>query len=104
MISFDEAITIARQHKGNINTCTEYERGYVFGSTEDDAFIGGLDRQPIGIMKEGGQVLSMIAFIEADPGQQIGDIKHLPQFGYIEPDDYFPPEVRKMFEKKNERD
>lgn len=50
MISFDEAISIARQHKGNINTCTEYERGYVFGSTEDDAFI------------------------DADPGKQIGDV------------------------------
>lgn len=35
--------------------------------------------------------------LAADPGKQSGDVKHIPQFGYVEPADYFPEEIRKKF-------
>ena len=74
MISFEDAVKIAKQYKKNANTCIEYERGYSFGSTEDNDFVGGYGHEAIGIMKDDGRVLYMHSFIDADPGKQIGDV------------------------------
>lgn len=41
MITYEEALKIAKEYKSNIDNCTEFERGYVFGSTEDEKHIGG---------------------------------------------------------------
>ena len=75
-ISYEEALNIAKQHKDNIDTCLEYERGFVFSSTEDDKYVGGWGHEPVCVMKD-GQVMNMITFIDSHPGEQIGTERHI---------------------------
>lgn len=62
MISYEEALEIAKQHKEQIDNCTEYENAYIFGYSGDNMFIGGDDHAPIVVMKEDGRVTNMLEF------------------------------------------
>ena len=74
MISFEEAYKKAKQYKSNINNCTEYENGYVFGSSEDDGYIGGIGHTPVVILKKSAEAIPMNMFIIDGTGKKIRDI------------------------------
>lgn len=59
MISYEEALEIAKEREPNIDECMEYETAYVFGTHEDDEYIGGYDHAIIAIMKEDGRLSTM---------------------------------------------
>ena len=60
MISYEEALEIAREMKPNIDNCTEYKTVYVFSAHEDDNYIGGYGHSPIAVMKEDGRLSTML--------------------------------------------
>jgi hypothetical protein len=41
MITYEEAMDIARQRKDQIDNCIEYENAYVFGFSGDSNYDGG---------------------------------------------------------------
>ncbi len=43
MISYEEALAIAKQNKEQIDNCSEYEDAYIFGYSGDNNYIGGDD-------------------------------------------------------------
>lgn len=71
MISFEEALEIAKQRKANIDGCTEYENGFVFGFSGDDGYIGGYGHTPVVIMKEDGRLSTMPEFVIEGTGKEI---------------------------------
>lgn len=72
MITFDEALKKAQMLKPNVDSCTEYERGYVFGSSKDEGYIGG-DHTPVVILKETGEAVHIAYFIGYGTGKEIRD-------------------------------
>ena len=71
MISFEEALEIARQRKDKIDNCTEYENAFVFGFSGDEGYVGGYGHTPVVIRKEDGRVLTMPEFICDGIGKEI---------------------------------
>lgn len=67
-LTFEEAKAIAVDRKPNVDTYTECENGYIFGSTEDAGLIGP---SPIIVMKDTGEVFGMID-APRDLGERIG--------------------------------
>lgn len=63
MITYEEALKIAKERKPNINVCDEWQGGWVFGYTGDANFKGGYGHSPVVIEKEGGQLMSMMQFV-----------------------------------------
>lgn len=74
MITFEEAYKIAKEIKPDIDGCTEYEKGYVFGCQDDDRYEGAPGRSPVVILKENGKDIPMIVFVHMDPSDEIRDI------------------------------
>lgn len=70
MITFDNALKKARMLKPNVDNCTEYERGYVFGSSEDDGYVGG-GHTPVVILKQTGDAVNMAYFVSYGSGEEI---------------------------------
>lgn len=70
MITFNEALETAKTVKQNIDTCIEYENGYVFGAKEDDNYIGG-NHTPVVILKKDGKAVTMPYFICKGAGKEI---------------------------------
>lgn len=58
--------------KPNIDSCTGYEHGYVFGSSEDEGYIGG-NHTPVVILKETGWAVHIAYFIGYGTGKEIRD-------------------------------
>lgn len=71
MISYEDALKTAKELKPDIDGCTEYEKGYVFGSTNDENFDGGAGHTPCVILKSDGSAVSMPYFIMHGPGEEI---------------------------------
>ena len=71
MISYEEALEIAKQRKEHIDNCTEFENGFVFGFSGDNDYIGGYGHAPIVIMKEDGRLSTMPEFISDGTGEEI---------------------------------
>lgn len=74
MITFEKAYEIAKQLKPNIDGCTEYENGFVFGFSGDDDFIGG-NHTPCVILKKDGRAVTMSYFVIDGTGEEIRDIE-----------------------------
>ena len=57
MVTFEEALVIARRRKENINICKECENAYIFEheNKSGDVVVGG--EEPVVVTKEGGQVI-----------------------------------------------
>ena len=53
MISFDEALKIAKERKPNIDGYDEWDRGWVFSFSGDAGFEGGYGHAPVVITREG---------------------------------------------------
>lgn len=71
MISYEEALEIAKEREPNIDECMEYENAYVFGTHEDDEYMGGYDHAQIVVMKEDGRLLSMPELVVEECGDMI---------------------------------
>ena len=72
MINYDEALEIAQKYKKNINRCIEYEKGYAFGSSDDDGYEGGYGHTTIVVLKDTGDVTRMPEFVVNGTGKEIG--------------------------------
>ncbi len=70
MISLDEAISIAKKERNNLDLVVEYEKGYVFSSKDDEGYIGGYGHTPVVILKDGKHT-DMAGFMFNDPGKEI---------------------------------
>ena len=75
MITYEEALKIARERKDQIDNCIEYENAYVFGFTGDNNYIGGYGQTPVVIMKEDGRIASMPELIVSGTGEEIRSFK-----------------------------
>ena len=71
MITYEEALKMAKEFKPNIDNCTEYENGYVFGCSDDDNYVGGYGHTPCVILKTNGIITSMPEFIIKGTGEEI---------------------------------
>ena len=75
MITYEVALKKAKEVKPKIDTCTEYENGYVFGCKTDDEYVGG-GHVPVVILKEDGRAVNMPYFIiKIGTGQEIGEFE-----------------------------
>lgn len=75
MIAYEVAYEKAKELKKEIDNCTEYENGYVFGFSGDDDYIGGGGHAPVVILKEDGKAIPFNAFIAQGTGQEIRTIQ-----------------------------
>lgn len=72
MISYEDALKKAKERRPDLNLVVEYENGYVFSSSEDAGYIGGMDHSPVVILKKNGDYSTMIDFINSGTGKEIG--------------------------------
>ncbi len=71
MITYEEALKKAKELKPSIDGCTEYENGYVFGSSQDEG-VGG-NNSPCVILKENGKAVAMPYFVMHGTGKELRD-------------------------------
>ena len=71
MITYEQALEIARDRKDEIDNCIEFENAYVFGFSGDDNYIGGYGHTPVVVMKEDGRLASMPELIVSGSGEEI---------------------------------
>lgn len=71
MVTFEEAVNIAKSVRDNLDLCVEYENGYVFSSKDDDGYIGGLNHVPVVVLKKNGRLADMNTFMFSNPGDEI---------------------------------
>lgn len=79
MLTYKEALAVAREQKAKINYCTEYSNAYAFGYHAGSDVSKGGD-SPVVVMKEDGQTLNFTAYA-ATPGKD-----------YLRDFDVFPPQ------------
>lgn len=79
MLTYKEALAVAREQKAKINYCTEYSNAYAFGYHAGSDVSKGGD-SPVVVMKEDGQTLNFTAYA-ATPGKE-----------YLRDFDVFPPQ------------
>lgn len=60
MLSYEEALAIAKSKKEKINGCTEFNNAYSFYYNSGERTVGG--DSPIVIMKETGEALNFISY------------------------------------------
>ena len=96
MITYDEALEIARSRKPNADKCTEYENAYMFTAEEDANYVGGYGHCAIVISKEDGSFLRVQDFLMSNP-KEIRETNLTQKFIYVEPADYFPKEIREKY-------
>lgn len=60
MITYEEALSIARKYKTHINLCTEYTNAYSFEFDTGFETFGG--NEPIVVLKENGRVMKQIEY------------------------------------------
>lgn len=63
MITYEEALEIARKRKENADTCVEYGSAYMFMAEEDANYIGGYGHSAIVISKQNGAFLRLPEFL-----------------------------------------
>lgn len=71
MVTYEEALKMAKEKRNDVNVVVEYENGYVFSNTDDAGYIGGLDHAPVIILKKDGKQVNMITFVNAGTGKEI---------------------------------
>lgn len=74
MISYEDAFEKAKGLKKDIDSCTEYENGYVFSFTGDSDYIGGR-HSPVVILKSDGRAVTMPYFVIHGTGDEIKNIE-----------------------------
>lgn len=90
MLTYKEALAIAREQKAKINYCTEYSNAYAFGYHAGSDLSKGGD-SPVVVIKEDGQTLNFTAYA-ATPGKE-----------YLRDFDVFPPQNTGLTDAELER-
>lgn len=62
MVKFEDALKIARGLKKNIDGCDEYDKGYMFKSSDDEWTIGG--DGACCILKDSGEAVCQTEFYD----------------------------------------
>ena len=70
MISYREAFLKAKEIREEIDSCTEYENGYVFCSDKGQDQEGGY-YSPIVVLKKVGKVVDMPQFVVNGTGKEL---------------------------------
>ena len=73
MITYEEALAIAKERKPNIDGCDEWDGGWVFGYSGDVDYQGGYGHTPVIIIKETGEIVNMMQFIMSG---EAGDLRN----------------------------
>lgn len=69
MVTYEQALAIAKEKRKNIGHCAEWENGFAFEPKSDgETYKGGFEKSPIIILKKDGSVTNMIGFIQSDGG------------------------------------
>ena len=72
MVPYEEAYKKAAEQRKDINYCTEYEGGWLFGNTDDENWTGGAGHTPIIITKDTGKAVNAPTFfMQLKPGEII---------------------------------
>ena len=96
MITIEEAKAIADIRLKDITECTEMTDAYIFVNPRTGYSIGGPDSPAI-VMKEDGRVVSSVEYYSGlGCGEKVRTIKYV---DYVEPADYFTPEMIKVAEE-----
>lgn len=69
MITYEVAYKKAKELKPNINICTEYDKGWWFGCTDDANYQGGGGHTPVVVLKEDGEVVAPSYFMLIDDSE-----------------------------------
>lgn len=73
MLTFKEALAVAKKKKGHINHCVEYTNAYMFSYEGSENTVGG--ESPIVVMKETGETMNMSAYIWTPDKEYVGEIE-----------------------------
>ena len=72
MITYEKAYKEAAKLRPDINYGTEFEKGFLFGNTDDENWIGGAGHTPVIILKEDGRAVNAPTFyMQIGPGEII---------------------------------
>lgn len=75
MVTFDEALKVAKEKNPSVDSCTEYKEAYEFYSSKAAESFGG-DGSPIVIEKTTGDALSFpIALSEGLLSKELGELQ-----------------------------
>lgn len=61
MITFEEALSKAKELKSNIDYCVEYNNAYLFGARSEEYDIGA---EACIILKDGGKAIDAVTFFD----------------------------------------
>lgn len=73
MITYEEALAIAKEKKPNIDSCMEYENGYVFCSEQDAGWVGGAGHTRCVVRKKDGVAIPFNLFVVEGTGELMRD-------------------------------
>lgn len=73
MLTYEQALDIAKSKKSKINYCTEYNNAYVFSYDTGEKTVGG--ESPIVVMKETGETLNFIAYAVKDGNEFVKEFE-----------------------------
>lgn len=71
MITYEEALKKAYTKRKNLDQVVEYANGYVFSSSDDAEYIGGLGHTPVVVLKKNGDIVDMMTFVNSGTGKEI---------------------------------
>ncbi len=71
MVTYEEALAIARDLKENISHCCEFTDAYMFTAEGDDYMIGGFGA--LVILKENGRALGPTGYYDNFSGEMVRD-------------------------------
>lgn len=71
MLTFEQALAIARKKKDKINHCVEYSNAYMFEYDSGIETDGG--ESPIVVMKAGGQTMGFTAYAWMPGKEYVGE-------------------------------
>lgn len=73
MISYEDALTKAKELKPSTDTCSEMSNAYIFSCKDDENYEGG-NHTPCVIIKETGEAIDMPTYVaEFGYGEEIRD-------------------------------
>ena len=72
MITYEEALELARTRRDDLTQVFEYEKAYIFSHTEDANYIGGFNHSPVVVLKDDGKIKNMVELVNSGTGKEMG--------------------------------
>lgn len=69
MLTYEQALDIAKSKKSKINYCTEYNNAYAFGYDNGSRSVGG--DSPVVVMKDTGEALNLVSYAVKPGGGEV---------------------------------